>query len=126
MLRLPDDNSDLKELLRIIANEESLVLICCDIRGNWEILGHLTHALRTTLDVVLEQAGVTSEQVSKRLRLNASAASNRLRQLYETGLVARKEEVLSNSGGRRFVYSFVSPYFLEDMMGADRNGGCHG
>jgi len=114
LIRLQDANSDLKECLRLVAKEESLVLLCCDTKGKWELLGKLTHALRITLEVVQKLGGATSEQVSEWLGLSLSAASNRLRQLYEMRLVVRDEESLPITGGRRFVYSFVLSYSFQE------------
>ncbi len=110
LIRLQDANSDIKACLSLVAKEEALALLCCDAVGNWEILGKLTHALNITLEVVQQLGRATSEQVSQKLGLSLSAASNRLRQLYEMGLVIREEGSLPITGGRRFVYAFVLSY----------------
>jgi hypothetical protein len=113
LVRLEKTNSDLKECLRLVAKEESLVLLCGNNRGDWELLGHLgqlTQALKSTLELVQKLGIATSKRVSEELGLRLSAASNRLRQLYEMRLLVRDEESLPATGGRRFVYSFVLSY----------------
>ena len=107
LIQLQDDSSDLKTCFRLVAKEEGLVLLCCDEMGNWELLGKLTHAERSTLEVVQTLGSATSEQVSHELKLPPAAASNRLRQLYQMGLAVREEASLPLTGGRRFTYSFV-------------------
>ena len=114
LIRRGNANSELKEILGVVAKEESLALLYCDAKGNWEILGHLTHALSVTLKVVQKLGRATSDQVSEQLGLRLSAASNRLRQLYRMGLVVRSEESLPLTGGRRFVYSFVLSYPFQE------------
>jgi DNA-binding transcriptional ArsR family regulator len=107
VIQLQQKSSDLKACLKLVAKEESLVLLCCDGTENWEVLGKLTYADRSTLEVVQTLGKATSEQISQQLGLEPAAASNRLRHLYQMGLVVREEESLPFTGGRRFVYSFV-------------------
>jgi DNA-binding transcriptional ArsR family regulator len=122
LIQLQKDSSDLKACLKLLAKEEGLVLLChfatlnasCDATGNWELFGKLTHAERSTLEVVRTLGRATSEQVSQQLGLEPAAASNRLRQLYQMGLVVREEESLSLTGGRRFVYSFVLSFPFQE------------
>lgn len=107
LIKLHDANSDLKESFSLVAKEESLVLLCCDVEGNWEILGHLTHALRVTLEMVQKLGRATSEQVSEALGLRLSAASNRLRQLYRLG---RQRGGKLTHDGRKTVCLFVCAF----------------
>lgn len=113
-IRRQNGNSDLRDLMKVVAEEESLALLCQGLQENWEIVGNLTHALRTTLEVVQKLGKATSEEVSRELGIRLNAASNRLGQLHKLGLVVRDEESLPVTGGKRFIHVFVPSYPFQE------------
>ncbi len=77
--------------------------------GALRIVGRLTRAQADTFDAVVAAGQATSATVARRLRVPPNAASNRLKELYELGLIGRREEVAAARGGRRFVYVPIPP-----------------
>jgi hypothetical protein len=104
LFRVDTQQQEIVESLAMIARDRGNVIPAINERGEWQTLGRLTQAEHETLDVVMEEAEVTSTQLTKRLHLLPSAASNRLRRLYDLRLVKREERVIAGSGGREFVY----------------------
>jgi len=104
LFHLNINNRDLVASLEILARDRKEVVPVINQTGSWHALGRLTVAERDTLAVVLEGKEITSTLLSERLHLVTSAASNRLRRLYELRLVQREERRIAGSGGREFIY----------------------
>ncbi len=68
------------------------------------IIGHLEPNLGETWRLALEVGVLTARDLADRLGLEIGAASMRLRKLYDTRLLTRREEI--TSGGRQHVYHF--------------------
>ncbi len=111
LLRLNLKNEDLVDCLNLAVKERGAVLPAMDERGRWRFLGELSKALRETLELVRRKGEVTSNQIGSHFNIPISAASNRLKQLYQLRLISRKEETISDSGGWQFVYT---PFPLVD------------
>ncbi len=104
LLRANFRNEELIDCLNYVIKDKGIVVPAIDEEDNWQLIGDLSKALRDTLEFVREKTGVTSTQVSSYFEIPLSAASNRLKQLYEMKLTRREEETVSESGGRQFVY----------------------
>jgi hypothetical protein len=109
LLCADEENADLLASLEIAARERRLVLPLLDRGGGWHTLGRLTKAERDTLALVIEDGAVTAALLRARMGLLTSAASNRLRRLYDLRLVRREERLFSGSGGREYVYRALWP-----------------
>ena len=105
LLRLNLRNEDFVDCLSLAIKERGIVLPAIDGKGRWMLLGELSKALRETLELVREREEVTSGQVGGHFNIPISAASNRLKQLYQLRLISRKEETISESGGWQFIYT---------------------
>lgn len=105
LLRLDLRNEDFVDCLSLAIKERGIVLPAIDRKGRWMLLGELSKALRETLELVREREEVTSGQVGGYFNIPISAASNRLKQLYQLRLISRKEETISESGGWQFIYT---------------------
>jgi hypothetical protein len=92
------------DTLEMVARDQGSVIPVMDMAGGWHALGRLTVGERDTLALVLECEEVTSTQLSERLHLAMSAASNRLRRLHGLRLIRREERLLARGGGREFIY----------------------
>ncbi len=105
LLRLDLRKEDFVDCLNLSIKDRSIVLPAIDGKGRWMLLGELSKALRETLELVREREEVTSGQVGGHFNIPISAASNRLKQLYQLRLISRKEETISESGGWQFIYT---------------------
>ena len=103
-MRSDHANHDLNDCLLLALKEKSRVIPWLDEKGNWKVLGELTKAQNDTLEIIRERKEVTSAEMSKILNVPISAASNRLKDLYDMKLITREEEILTSTGGRQFVY----------------------
>jgi DNA-binding transcriptional ArsR family regulator len=104
VFRADEDNSDLFEALNIIGRQRRCVIPCVSSAHKWRLAGRLTQAERATLASLIEAGTLTAAQLQQRLRLPPSAASNRLRKLYQMRIVRREEHIRSVHGGREFIY----------------------
>ena len=105
LLRLDLRKGDFVDCLNLVIKERGIVLPAIDERGEWMLLGELSKALRETLELIRERGEITSNQIGSHFDIPISAASNRLKQLYQLRLISRKEETISESGGWQFVYT---------------------
>jgi hypothetical protein len=110
LLHVDVSNRELIESLEILARDRGDVIPVINQTGSWHVLGKLTKSERDTLSMVLEHEEMTSARLGAGLHLPASAASNRLRRLYELRLVQREERLISQHGGREFVYRSLIPW----------------
>jgi len=96
-----------------VAQEMGVVIPAIDEAGRWRVYGKLTVAEAQTVEIVHEMgranlhsgevAGITAAELSERLDIPVSAASNRLKHLFDRRLI-RREERLRSVGGREFFY----------------------
>ncbi len=105
LLKLNLKNEELLDCLKLAIKERGIVLSLFDENGRWMVLGELSRALQETLEFVREKGEVTSNQIGKHFNIPISAASNRLKQLYQLRLISRDEQSIPTSGGWQFVYS---------------------
>lgn len=104
VIRADEGNSDLFEALHLIGRQRNCVIPSISTAGRWRLAGKLTHAERATLESVMDAGALTASQLQKRLHLLPSAASNRLRKLFQMRIVRREERIRDIHGGREFVY----------------------
>jgi len=105
LLRLDRKNEDFVDCLNLTVKERGMVLPAIDEKGEWTLIGELSLALRETLELVRRKGEVTSNQIGSRFNIPISAASNRLKELYQLKLISRREESIPISGGWQFVYT---------------------
>lgn len=107
LLKLDSTNHSLIDGLNMIFKERNCVIPSIDEKGNWKVLGCLTKAQRDTVEAIVERGEVTSTEIGEILDIQISAASNRLKDLYDMKLVMREERTINTTGGRQFVYRRV-------------------
>ena len=115
MLRIPREQRELCEAVAHLAQEWGVVVPTTDEANNWRVLGKLTIAEAQTLDTVRSQTSeefITAALLAERLDIRISAASNRLKHLFDRRLI-RREERLRPGGGREFVYTSLTPYVID-------------
>lgn len=104
VLKSDSRNRDLNDCLTLALKEKSKAILWVDEKGNCCVLGELTKAQKDTLEIIRNRRKATSTEISKLLNIPISAASNRLKDLYDMKLVKREERILPGTGGRQFVY----------------------
>lgn len=107
VLYLDKINIELMKSIILLLKQKNFVIPYIDEMGNISFLGDLTKAQKDTLEIVREKKSVTSSNVSEIFGIPVTAASNRLKELYDMRLVARDEKCLTSTGGRQFVYSNI-------------------
>lgn len=105
LLRLDLKNEDFVDCLSLTVKERGMVLPAIDEKGGWTLVGELSRALRETLELVRKKRRATSNQIGSHFSIPISAASNRLKELYQLKLISRREENIRTSGGWQFVYT---------------------
>lgn len=103
-LRLESTNYNLIFCLTMILNKSNIKVLSIDENGNYGIIGMLTKAQKDALELVKKMKRVTSTEIGNILNISASAAGNRLKDLYDMRLIAREENTLHTIGGRQFIY----------------------
>lgn len=104
--RIDPARHELVESLEHVASNENIVVPAVGPDGSWRTYGDLTLAESATLEVVRAVNGLTAMELADQLALMPNAARNRLKRLYELGLL-RREERLRPHGGREFIYVSV-------------------
>lgn len=112
LLKLKSTNVSLMNTFCLVLKEKRTVIPSIDEKKNLKFLGKLTKCQKETIDLIKKEGKTTSNDISKLLDIPISAASNRLKDLYNQKLLMREEKTLS-TGGREFIYTFV---------GVDGNG----
>ena len=107
VLKSDGRNRDLNDCLILALKEKSMAILSVDEKGDCRVLGELTKAQRDTLEIIKNRREATSSEISRLLNIPISAASNRLKDLYDMKLVKREERILPGTGGRQFVYRRV-------------------
>jgi hypothetical protein len=112
LLRVHDRRDEFVDALERAAREQGLVVPAMDEGGRRRVFGRLTLVEAQTLAAVwanTEAGGLTAAALAERMGLMTTAASNRLKHLFDRRLI-RREEHLRSVGGREFIYRpLVSP-----------------
>jgi hypothetical protein len=103
------ENEEFVELIEILARDLGHLIPVINKTGSWHVFGKLTKAESDTMRAVLECEQITSKQLKERLQILNVAASNRLRFLFDRGLVRREQRTIPGRGGREFVYKPLIP-----------------
>ena len=101
------NHQEMIESIAIIARDRRYMIPVIDKAGKWQVFGKLTKSQRDTMKAVLEYEEITSTQLKEQLNILNVAASNRLRLLYDLGLIRREERIIPGRGGREFVYKLL-------------------
>jgi hypothetical protein len=104
LLKMDLRNEEMIDCLSYVVTDRRMVVPTIDERNHWRLFGKLSKALEDSLQLVREKGFATSSQASAYFHIPLSAASNRLKQLYELKVVQRHEQTIPESGGRQFVY----------------------
>lgn len=95
-------NTELVFTKRRLATEKFCMLVSLPAR-QWSLFSDgLESSLMQTLDLIMASKRSTSVDVSKRFHISVPAASVRLKNLFDLGLIFRTEETTKT--GREFVY----------------------
>jgi hypothetical protein len=96
-----------------VAREMRIVVPAVDEEGQAHVYGKLTVAETQTVEIVREMSaipyrpgeasGITAAALSERLNIPVSAASTRLKHLFDRHLI-RREERMRSLGGREYCY----------------------
>lgn len=69
----------------------------------WDIIGKASQQLKQTLRIILSKKECTAKQLASDLKINMTAANNRLSKLLEMSVVSRTE-TSQQTGGKEFIY----------------------
>jgi len=98
------ESRDVVDSLTLLLRHSGKAMLAVKDGNAWEVLGTLTATGYQTLEIVMNRESVTSAQLSSLLGVKLTAASTRLKNLYDRDLVARYGEATPSDGGRDFVY----------------------
>ena len=92
-----------KENIQVALEKKDLAILVTDNKKNWEVIGILNNYLLETLQAIMKSGGISTRQLSDKLKLELNTASTRLLNLHKARLVKKCEERTSY-GRRQFVY----------------------
>jgi DNA-binding transcriptional ArsR family regulator len=75
--------------------------------GQWEIIGHLEPSLQEVLELLAKRERLTAPELAQVLDLAHNTANNRLKRLFDQGLIQREYEV--SEKGLLYYYHFPIP-----------------
>ncbi|MCB0190669.1 MAG: winged helix-turn-helix transcriptional regulator [Anaerolineae bacterium] len=75
--------------------------------GKWEIIGHLEPSLQEVLEMLANRERITAPELVQALDLALNTANNRLKRLFNQGLIQREYEV--SDKGLLYYYRFPIP-----------------
>lgn len=81
-----------------------LAFLAVERSGVWRLVGRLEPSLQETLKLVDERGHLTASELAELKELAINSASNRLRRLYDQGLVRRRHEI--SETGLQYIYYF--------------------
>lgn len=81
-----------------------LAFLVVEQNGQWRCIGHLDPSLKEVLQMLGDSASLTAPQLAASHNLAINTASNRLKRLYDRGLVRREYEV--SEKGLQYIYYF--------------------
>lgn len=84
-----------------------LALIHITSTGQWEIIGHLEPSLQEVLEILADSDRITAPELAEVLDLALNTANNRLKRLFDQGLIQREYEV--SDKGLLYYYQFPIP-----------------
>jgi predicted transcriptional regulator len=104
---LQDLSATVRENIEAALRERDL---CClsQVEDNIEILGKISEPLRQTFEFARHKGFITTADVEKKFKLQASAGSNRLSTLEKMGLIYKVEEGPTSRGGKQYTFRVVS------------------
>jgi len=81
-----------------------LAFLAIESMREWRCIGHLDPTLKDTLELLAKSDSLTAPELAKLHNLAINNASNRLKRLYDRGLIRREYEV--SDKGLQYIYYF--------------------
>jgi DNA-binding transcriptional ArsR family regulator len=81
-----------------------LAFLAVEQNGQWRCIGHLDRSLNEVLEILGKSDSLTATQLANSHNLAINTASNRLKRLYDRGLIRREYEV--SEKGLQYIYYF--------------------
>lgn len=97
-----DSITNIKSIISL--KKLKLAFLAIELDGRWQCIGHLDPSLKEVLEIIAEKNRLTAPELSDSHNLAINTASNRLKRLYDRGLIRREYEV--SEKGLQYIYYF--------------------